>query len=277
MFRAAVRTRAAAPLAAATAALLGLGACTADTTTAAPSTGPGPTSAGPTSAGPTNDAPVSTLTAAAPDRAGSPYRFTLTDPRMTMTGVDDAAKKARLMEGSFAMPHPTLGTVKMKMSFLRRDADVYSAVQVENAPSPVPAGWYRLDPAKLRGDGKAFLDKVRAPGDPARAGALLGSARDVTAAGDTYRGTLDLTATPAAADALDPAQVKALADKAKAVPFTATLDAQRRLTSLTLSLPAAGRFKAEEQTARYTYGPAALPDVTKAAPAPAALYQMLNG
>ena len=63
----------------------------------------------------------------------------------------------------------------------------------------------------------------------------------------------------------------------RALPFTATVDAQSRLTELTVSIPAAGQHKASKQSAAYTYGNLSVPDVSAAKPAPAVIYRLLNG
>ncbi|MFG2045059.1 hypothetical protein [Dactylosporangium sp. NPDC048998] len=111
--------------------------------------------------------------------------------------------------------------------------------------------------------------------------ALLQSAQSVQSAGDhKYSGTLDL-AKGENSPMTDTDVVKALADKAASVPFTATLDADGHLTDLLIDVPAAGDKKAHQLKLTITeYGTAKMPDkpTGKAVvEAPANLYDIFNG
>ncbi len=68
------------------------------------------------------------------------------------------------------------------------------------------------------------------------------------------------------ASLVDELVLKALGEKAKSIPLTATLDPQGRLTQFALDIPAAGADKAHRIEVRYTnYG-----KVAAASPPPAA-------
>jgi hypothetical protein len=136
----------------------------------------------------------------------------------------------------------------------------------------------RIDPAKIKGDDVPVgYDNETDPGD---AGAVLRAIVDVrqTSAG-RFAGTTDLTR-QGEADIVDPARLRALGEKAKAVPFEATVDGQGRLTSAVVRIPAAGKTKAGKYTIAYTgYGNTPTPvapaadeqqEATKAA------YELLN-
>lgn len=92
-----------------------------------------------------------------------------------------------------------------------------------------------------------------------------------------FRGTVNLSQTEGFVTA---ANLKALGRKADSIPFTVVLDAQGRLTSATMRIPAAGKFKAGTFEITYDhYGTAAVPKLPTAAEqtkAPAALYRLFN-
>ena len=93
--------------------------------------------------------------------------------------------------------------------------------------------------------------------DPAGSATLTKGITEVqkTAEG-SYTGKLDASAATDSS-ALDADTVKALGAQAKALPFTAKLDAQGRLTELVISVPAAGETKAHDIKVTYAdYGSA---------------------
>lgn len=132
---------------------------------------------------------------------------------------------------------------------------------------------------------KTDLDDTGLPtdddADPAGAAALFRSIVDVEAAGPgEYRGTMDLTQAKGA-ELVDEETADALGEKAKAVPFRATVDSARRLTSLSVDLPAAGKEPERTHTVSYArYGKApkvSRPPAAQVTEAPPAAYQLLNG
>ncbi|WP_433531485.1 hypothetical protein ACQPYA_05110 [Micromonospora sp. CA-263727] len=115
--------------------------------------------------------------------------------------------------------------------------------------------YQHLDPAKA-GDLKG-LDLFSEGTDPAEAAAMFKGIVDAQKTGEgIYSGTVDLSAVKDSI-AADEEMLKELGDKAKAIPFTAKLDAEGRLTELVMSIPAAGEAKAQEIKITYAdYGSA---------------------
>ncbi|MET7396586.1 hypothetical protein ABZS66_24200 [Dactylosporangium sp. NPDC005572] len=171
------------------------------------------------------------------------------------------------------------------MEILLLEPDAYLKMDMGVLAKQVPGmsqfngkTWMHLDKSKItdadslgiKQDDSDMLDLT----------AMLKSAQAVQTTGDgKYTGTLDLTKgedTPMT----DEAVVRALADKASAVPFTATVDAQGRFTDLTIDVPAAGQTKAHKLTLKITeYGTTkipAKPTGKSVVEAPASAYEMLN-
>ncbi|WP_320065860.1 hypothetical protein [Micromonospora sp. RTGN7] len=94
--------------------------------------------------------------------------------------------------------------------------------------------------------------------DPAGGEALIKAVTDVKKTGEgAYAGTLDVTKATGA-EMFDDELVKNLAGKASALPFTAKVDAQGRLSEFAVDVPAAGDAKAQKLTVTYSdYGTAA--------------------
>ncbi|MFF3857409.1 hypothetical protein [Micromonospora sp. NPDC002575] len=116
--------------------------------------------------------------------------------------------------------------------------------------------------------------------DPAGSEALAKAITDVKKTGEgTYEGTLDATKATDS-DVLDADIVKGLADKASAVPFTAKLDAQGRLTEFLIKVPAAGSAKAQDLKVTYAdYGAATAvqqPPADKVVEASDQVYEMFK-
>ncbi|MEV1285635.1 hypothetical protein [Micromonospora sp. NPDC049679] len=106
------------------------------------------------------------------------------------------------------------------------DKDAY--VKLTGMPN-VQNKWMHVDAAKLAGGNFDIMPQ----GDPAGASKMIKGMADVERTGEgSFRGTLDLTKAPT----INTAAIAALGDKAKAVPFTAAVDGQGRLTRLTVDL-----------------------------------------
>lgn len=139
--------------------------------------------------------------------------------------------------------------------------------------------YQHLDQSKVK-DSDALGINLNEDVDPAGADALVKAVTDVQKTGEgTYSGKLDATAATDA-DALDADLIKALADKAKALPFTAKLDAEGRLAELVISVPAAGESKAHDLKVTYAdYGTATAaqkPPADKVIEASDETYQMFQ-
>jgi hypothetical protein len=91
--------------------------------------------------------------------------------------------------------------------------------------------WMHIDAAKVPADSPFSMEA----NDPRNAAEMLGASARVQKTGDrTFSGVLDMTKSPTA----DEESLKALGDKATAVPFTATADEQGRLVELVIDVAA---------------------------------------
>jgi hypothetical protein len=142
---------------------------------------------------------------------------------MVVQGKLDPAAQTAHVTVSILRPRPTVG-----MELILKDGAMYAKVAQMRG---VPNGWMRLDGKTLSG---THLD-VLPRNDPAGASQLLAGL--VTAERDsngTFRGTLDLTAGPTSVAY----RLKGLGNAAKAVPFTAQVNEQGKLTLLDIELEA---------------------------------------
>jgi hypothetical protein len=132
--------------------------------------------------------------------------------------------------------------------------DVY--IQARGLPNVQPGKWLHIDAAKAAGTTFDIIPD----GDAAGANRFVKTVADVKKDGSgSYSGTLDLTKVPAGSGVT----VNGMGDKASAVPFTATVDDQGRLTSMTIDMSG---LSAQLGTLKTTYSNFGSP-VTVAAPA----------
>ncbi|MEV4639393.1 hypothetical protein AB0J80_18780 [Actinoplanes sp. NPDC049548] len=95
-----------------------------------------------------------------------------------------------------------------------------------------------LDPARIKDAEDAPL-AYDGDTDAGAVGAVFAAIVDVQRTGTgTYAGTADLTR-QGDAEIVDEPTLKTLGERAKTVPFTATVDGQGRLTSAVVKIPAA--------------------------------------
>jgi hypothetical protein len=112
-------------------------------------------------------------------------------------------------------------------------------------------------------------------GDPAAAAEMLRTATDVQSVGDhAFKGTIDLTRSTTAQST-----IKALGDKAKAVPFTARTDAEGRLVEMTVDMSTVASAAGEVTTKYSDFGtPVSVkaPPRSKIIEAPATVKGLVN-
>jgi hypothetical protein len=253
---------------------LALSGCTADgTASPAPSGG---TATGATPSAPAGSAAADPAAAAALGQATSAlgntsFKVTMTSgPALTVTGLVDAPGGKGTAE-LVATGTSTEITVKT----LLLGQDLY--VQV---PGVTKAGtWTHVDVARLPEGANIGLR----PGqiDPANTAKLLASTTDVRQAGPgSYAGTLDLTRA-AGLTGIDKLTIDSYGAAAQNVPFTAGLDAQGRLSALTIRLPAVNGEQSRPLEVLYTdYGvPVTVqtPPANTVVEAPDNLYTTLGG
>ncbi|MFG2053585.1 hypothetical protein ACGFI9_06075 [Micromonospora sp. NPDC048930] len=149
----------------------------------------------------------------------------------------------------------------MKMHLVFIDTDSWVQLDLGAMADSIPGfkemkGKYQhLDRSKIKDAKNLNFDFTDV--DPAGSDKMIAAITDVKKTGEgTYAGTIDATKATDS-DVLDAEAVRALGDKAKAVPFTAKLDAQGRLTEFTVEVPAAGSIPASTVTVKYAdYGAA---------------------
>lgn len=172
----------------------------------------------------------------------------------------------------------------MEMHLVFIDTDTWVKIQFAGAmatavPDKLNSGKYQhLDRTRIQGIDDLEFDFSDV--DPAGSEALTKAITEVRKTGEgLYAGTLDATKVTGS-DMLDAATVKALAGQATAVPFTAKLDGQGRLTEFGLEVPAAGDTKAQNLLITYAdYGattPVQKPPADQVVEASDDVYEMLK-
>jgi hypothetical protein len=192
---------------------LGLTGCGTKTDADAPA-GNGSTSAAPATSAPA-DARAE-LTAAAEKLNEQSVRMELKSAVVNGSGVMDPATKT----GDMTMKMGAEGIFRV----LLIGNDAYLKI---TGMQGMPKKWLHMDATKL---GKSGQLNLMPEGDPGGAKQMTDSVVDVEKTGaGAFAGTLDYTRTKA-----NDESVKALGDKAKAVPFTAKVDDQGRLVEFAI-------------------------------------------
>ncbi|RLP92349.1 hypothetical protein [Micromonospora sp. CV4] len=224
--------------------------------------------------------PREELLAAVPDGTEGAFRFAGKDSSSDISGVVDPAAKG--MDLTAAVKDPEHGFTT-RMSFLVVQEQLWMKVKFTGTEGltglpKLPSRWMELDRTKL-------TDAESAPTyegvDVGNAGPIIEAATSVQEKADhTYTGVVDLTKGEAS-KAVGEAEVAALGEAARQVPFTAVVGPDGNLASLTVDVPAAGKAKAWTYVVKYVdYGSApklAAPTGNAAQQAPKVAYEMLNG
>ena len=228
--------------------------------------------------------PQEKLLAAAATPTTEPYTYTIVqkgDPAdaQSANGSVDPAGKA--YEVKTATTDEELDYT-LKVDYRVVGPKAWVKVKFEDAEDlevpEIPDKWLLIDPAKLKGQDylKGFRDGYDE--DPAQLSSLLTTAEVEEGAGGKFTGTFDLTQQPDV-DIVVPATRKALGEKGKALPFTATV-VDGKVTDFVLSIPATSASKAQTYTVHYekfgATAPIAPPTAAESAPAPAAVYEMFS-
>ncbi|GAB3872492.1 hypothetical protein ACFPIJ_02200 [Dactylosporangium cerinum] len=225
-------------------------------------------SAGASSTGPSAK---DVLTAAVKDLNSSTYGYVMKIPEGTFTGsIDPAGKQQVKVDGVAA------GGVKYTIEGIALGADYYFKTSIPTTGINAKK-WYKLDRSKIKKD--AIIGLIEAK-DPTVSQGFVARVGTATQSGPTtITGTYDLTG-GGDLGIDDAAVLQALGDKAKAAPFTATLDGQH-LVSLKITVPAYGTVAEQALTVDYTgHGQpvaVAAPKAADVMAAPAAVYGLLNG
>jgi hypothetical protein len=222
-----------------------------------------------------NRPPQQILIAGIPTEDSPIYHYSIKATDVTENGVIDAPDK--IAEFTLSPEHFTNPSYTEVMTFLlTKDRSWMKVKDTPASPDGLPRKWMSFDPKKLKyGDGKPMVYSHDSA--PKYAIVVFETADDLsrTSPGH-FRGTINL----GPLDFLTAAHLKALGNKAHSIPFTAVLDDQGRLTTITLQIPAAGKSKASTFVITYDqYGTAAVPKPPTAAEqtkGPSVLYRLFN-
>jgi hypothetical protein len=237
-------------------------------------------SAGPSGAAASSAAPASPrdalLNALAPMTKTS-YKYTLSSGGLTGQGANDPAnKKATLALTGTATNGQQGGSITVNA--LAIGTDLWLKLDFGSANSTLKIStdkWFHIDATKLGANPTLPVD----PNGGANTAALLKNAVDVKQTDGThYSGTVDLTGGSTSTPLGQP-DIDRLGQKAKAVPFTATLDSQGRLTEVKLDFPAVDPQIPAVTSTYSDYGTtvtANRPDPAQVQEAPDSLYQIFK-
>jgi hypothetical protein len=215
---------------------------------------------------------VDQLKASTKDLTSTSHKFSAKDSSKEVTGASDPSASAASLSATF-----TAQGTKFTIDFLFYGTDRY--VKISGLPIPGVDGkkWLRIDISKIKDPSKAGPTDVK---DPVALKAFTDAIVTAEKTGDkSFKGTVD-AAKATDEGIFDQDVITGLADKAKAVPFEATLDEKGRLSTIKVTVPAFGDKK--EDTINVTVSDYGTATVTKPAAAdvvdaPAAVYQILNG
>ncbi|BCJ44791.1 hypothetical protein GCM10010168_16040 [Actinoplanes ianthinogenes] len=226
--------------------------------------------------------PADTLKKAVPSTATDVFHYTITGGEQTASGIVDSAKKTLTTEISQKIAD---GGFTLTMKFLVVGGDSWAKISFGDAPAgaglpKLPKKWMKLDTKKLGAEAERELTYAGQT-DPGYLSTLVDAASGLTEkSSGHFAGTVDLTRATEA-EIVEAATLTALGEKAKAVPFEATVDAQGRISTATVRVPAAGQAKALTYQVTYDqYGSAASPAAPTGSAqvdAPKAAYDLLNG
>ena len=227
--------------------------------------------------------PRDALLKAVPATGTAAYKFEVKQPNQTLSGTYDSSQKAFDAKGVYREEGGDLDLTLTMNALVRSEGNwVKVAFTPANLPGlpKLPKKWMKIDPSKIKDASGSFLAFDENNADPGNAHFLVMNAAGVTDKGSgEYAGTTDITMVPDA-EIVDAATLKALGAKAKALPFTAAVDGQGHLSSMTVQIPAAGKTKASTYSVKYSaFGQTAVPAAPASGaqtPAPAAAYELLN-
>ncbi|MBL6278865.1 hypothetical protein JMF97_22145 [Micromonospora fiedleri] len=258
----------------------GVAACTGDST-AGPT---GTPSASATASGAAGDADAKqALLDSTREISNGNFRFRMSGVGSTAEGQVHQPSQSAQMRVNIGEPTDDLA---MTLDLIHAKPDSWVKLDLQGAAaSSVPGrdklslGKYQhLDQTRIQGNRNLGFDFEKV--DPAGSAVLTQAVTEVRRTGDgAYAGTIDLSKA-AEAGSLDQSMITALGAQANSVPFTATTDAQGRLTELVLQVPGTGEAAAQEIRVTYSdYGNATAaqkPPADQVVEAPPELYNLFN-
>ena len=137
---------------------------------------------------------------------------------------------------------------KLKVSVTVVGKDYYAKLDGVQIPGAANK-WIHFEPEKLQSLNKLLINTAQDPtGLTLIAKAIVTAKKD----GTKITGTFDATKVGEGVGGIGAELVAALAEKAKAIPFTATLDAEGKLTAVSFTVPEHGDEKADTMTTTYS-------------------------
>lgn len=223
---------------------------------------------------------ATTLAKGVPGRTTPAFHYSVKGGQQSFSGVLDAPHKSVTSDFFEKIPDSEM---TLTMKFLVIEKQAWAKIAFDNAPADAglpkfPKKWMKLDQGKLSKDSAEDLTYAGET-DPGYVSTLLTAAADLKETGTgTYAGTTDLTRSTEA-EIVDADTLKALGEKAKAVPLEVTLDGEGRVTRAVVKIPAAGKAKAVTYEVVYDqYGKASpIQAPSDAVAATADAYELLNG
>jgi LppX_LprAFG lipoprotein len=215
------------------------------------------------------------LSASVKDFSTTPYKYKGTNPSIgaEVNGSADptAGNVSQQAKVSMAGASATFDLLAVGGQF-------YAKLSGMPIPGVNTSKWLHIDPSKLKTIHNLLIAEVK---DPTGVQAIMSSVVSAEKTGEgQFKGTLDLTKSGINIPGVDPADLTSLADKAKSVPFEATVDKSGRLASYKVSIPATGSSAAADVTVSYSdFGtPVSVqqPPAADTVEAPAAAYTFLN-
>jgi len=214
--------------------------------------------------------PLQILTAGIPTGTSVAYRFSIADVGGPTYGVIDPATKTAEYDVVSDTHQPDNPKYTMTLKVLRIGKKAWAQVVLKPnniaGLSYIPRRWMVLAPKKIAG---GLPNGYQKDSDPAYAGDVFAHATYVrqTSPGH-FEGIADIT--DSGNDIMGDAWIEDLGDTATVLPFTATLDAQGRLTTVSVALPASLKFPAFTYKFVYQYTSVKVPTAptatTKAIP-----------
>ena len=187
---------------------------------------------------------------------------------MSMTGVVDPKAQKAVMEMTLGA-----GSGETKVQIRKVGTDMYMKFGGSLAKLAGEGKWLHVDAATLAA-GSSF--DIMPSDDPAGAQAMIKAMSNAESDGKGgFKGTLDLTKTPK----FNKDAIKGLGNKATAVPFTATVDAQGRLSSMTVDMSGIAAGAGAMKTTYSDFGTAVdvkAPPASQVTEAPKEITGLLN-
>lgn len=186
-----------------------------------------------------------------------------------INGASDPANKAVKMN-----VNASEGSQSVSIDIVAVGTDYY--LKLSGLPIPgIEAGKYmHLDGTKVKSLAQFGVENLS---DPTNTAQLAKQFDTVEKTGEgKYKGTMDISKSPG----VDQDTLKNLGDKAKAIPFEATVDSEGRLTSLSFTVPATSSTPALPSKVTYKdFGSATKvekPAASEVVEAPASIYGMFG-